>query len=112
MLKETPFKVGEVVAFRLVSGDEIIGEAIAINNNHVSLKKPCTLAMGQDGNVGLTPAALLADPEKAVVYNSAQMVAHMTPRADAVKAYNQFASGIQIATPDQTQNIATPKISK
>ena len=107
MLKEAPFKVGEVAAFRLVSGDEIIGEVTEATDSEVGIKKPCTLAMGQDGNVGLTPAALLANPEKSVIYNCSQMVARMAPREDAVKAYQQFASGIQIATPDQTQNIAT-----
>ena len=109
MLKQDNFKVGQVVAFRLVTGDEIIGEVAEANDTQVSLKKPCTLAMGQDGNVGLTPAALLANPEYSVVYFLGQIVAIMTPRADAEKAYVQATSNIQLATPDQAKNIATPK---
>jgi len=65
--------------------------------------------MGQDGNVGLTPAAMLADPEKPVTYYRSQIVAVMTPRLDAEKAYMTFASGIQLATPGQSQTIATSK---
>jgi hypothetical protein len=107
MLKEAPYKVGEVVAFRLVSGDEILGEVTDVTDSEVSIKKPCTLAIGQDGNVGLTPAALLANPEKSVVYSLSQVMARMTPREDAVKSYMQFSSGIQLATPEQTKNIAT-----
>ena len=106
MLKEQPFKKGEVAAFRLVTSDEIIGEVTDIDDVHVSIKKPCTLAMGQDGNVGLTPAAMLADPEKPVLYSLSAIVAKMSPRGDAEKAYTQFASGIQIATAGQAPNLA------
>lgn len=106
MLKQKSFFVeGEVVAFRLVTGDEIIGEAVEVYEDTVSIKKPCTLAIGNDGNVGLTPAAMLANPEKPVTYFRNQILAVMTAREDAVKAYTQFATGIQLATPDQASKI-------
>ena len=100
------FEEGEVAAFRLVSGDEIIGEVVKRYEDTVEIKKPCTLAMGQDGNVGLTPAAMLADPEKPVCYFRNQIIAVMTPRPDAEKAYVQFASGIQLATAADAHNLA------
>ena len=106
LVEKSFFEEGEVAAFRLVSGDEIIGEVVKRHEDTVDIKKPCTLAMGQDGNVGLTPAAMLADPEKPVTYFRNQVIAVMAPRPDAEKAYTQFASGIQIATPDQAQKIA------
>ena len=92
------FKKGDVAAFRLVTSDEIIGEVVEVEGDEISIKKPCTLAMGQDGNVGLTPAAMLADPEKPVIYFRTQIVAVMTPRPDAETAYKTFATGIQLAT--------------
>ena len=107
MLKSQPFKVGEVAAIRLVTSDEIIGEVVELDDEHLHIKKPCTLAMGQDGNVGLTPAAMLADPEKPVTYYRNQIVAVMTPRPDAEKAYTTFATGIQLATPGQAASIVT-----
>ena len=106
MLKQELFKKGEVAAFRLVTSDEIIGEVVEVTDAEISLKKPCTLAMGQDGNVGLTPAALLSDPEKPVVYFRNQIVAVMEPRVDAEKAYTTFATGIQLAPPGQAQTLA------
>ncbi len=106
MLKEKPFfEEGEVAAFRLVTGDEILGEITARYEDTIDVKKPCTLAIGADGNVGLTPAAMLANPEKPVTYYRSQILAVMEPREDAVKAYLQFASGIQLATPDQASKI-------
>jgi hypothetical protein len=108
MLKEKAFFTeGEVAAFRLVSGDEICGEVVQVYEDTVDIKKPCTLAIGNDGNVGLTPAAMLADPEKPVTYFRNQIIAIMVVRPDAEKAYLQFASGIQLATADQAQNIVT-----
>ena len=83
-----------------------LGEVVKRHEDTVDIKKPCTLAMGQDGNVGLTPAAMLADPEKPVSYFRSQMIAVMTPRPDAEKAYMQFASGIQLATAADAQKLA------
>jgi len=108
MLKEKSFfEEGEVAAFRLVSGDEILGEVVKKNDDTIDVKKPCTLAIGQDGNVGLTPAAMLANPEKPVTYFRNQIVAVMEAREDAVKAYLQFASGIQLASAADAKKIAT-----
>ena len=108
MLKEKSFFTeGEVAAFRLVSGDEICGEVTKVHEDTVDIKKPCTLALGQDGNVGLTPAAMLADPEKPVTYFRNQIIAVMTVRPDAEKAYLQFASGIQLASAADAKKIVT-----
>lgn len=107
MLVQKFFEKDTVAAFRLASGDEIIGEVVETSEDTISVKKPCTLAVGADGNVGLTPAAMLANPEKPVTYFRNQIIAVMEPRADAEKAYTQFATGIQLATPSDTQKIAT-----
>ena len=107
MLKVEKFKKGEVAAFRLSTSDEIIGEVVDVDDTTVSIKKPCTLAMGQNGSIGLTPAALLGDPEAPIVYSKSHILAVMKPRQDAEKSYTQFASGIQLATPGQTKTIVT-----
>ena len=59
LVEKSFFEEGEVAAFRLVSGDEIIGEVVKRHEDTVDIKKPCTLAMGQDGKGGGKPGNLL-----------------------------------------------------
>lgn len=97
MLAEKAFKVGEVVAFRIITGDEIIAEVLDCTDHTVSLKKPCTVGMGPDGKVGLTPAFILGHPDKPIVYQLGAIIATMTPRDDATASYQTFATGIALA---------------
>lgn len=105
MLEIKEFKKGEVVAFRLVTGDEILGEVTDLESNRVSIKKPCTIALSPRGEVGLAPACILGDTDAPVQYIRRQIVAIMKPRLDAVKAYNDYASNIVRPSPEQQKNI-------
>jgi hypothetical protein len=96
--KEAVFKEGKVIAFRIITGDEIIGKVTAFDSQSVTVKKPCTLTFDpQTGNVGLMPASLLSDPDKDIVYQRNAIVAIMTPREDAANSYEQYASPVAIA---------------
>lgn len=97
MLVEKPFKVGDVIAFRIITGDEIIGEVMDCTDHTVSLKKPCTVGMGPDGKVGLTPGFILGHPDMPVIYQLGAIIATMTPREDATLSYKTFATGIALA---------------
>ena len=95
--KEAVFQAGKTVAFRISTGDEIIGKVTAFDKHSVTIKKPCTLTFDpQTGNVGLMPASLLSDPEKDIVYQRAAIVAIMEARPDAAGSYESYASGIAV----------------
>lgn len=95
--KEVVFKNGKVVAFRINTADEIIGEVTAFDSQSVTIKKPCTLTFDPGtGNVGLAPASLLADPSKDIIYQRSAIVAIMTPREDAANSYKAYASNIAL----------------
>lgn len=105
--KETVFEVGKVVAFRISTGDEIIGEITSMDKESVTIKKPCGLQIHQQtGQVALAPATMLGDPEKPVSYQRGSIVARMTPRPDAVTSYEEYASDIAIV---QKPGLVVPK---
>ena len=105
--KEAVFETGKIVAFRITTGDEIVGKVTAFNKYSVTIKKPCTLNFDPTtGNVGLMPASLLADPEKDIVYQRTAIVATMVPRADAAASYESYAT--TIAVPN-TGGLVVPK---
>lgn len=93
--KEAVFKEDKIIAFRINTGDEVIGKITAFDSQSVTVKKPCTLTFDPGtGNVGLVPASLLADPEKDITFQRSAIVAIMTPRADAAASYEQYASPV------------------
>jgi hypothetical protein len=91
--KEAVFQDGKIVAFRIVTGEEIIGKVTSFDAHSVSLKKPCTLTITQEG-MGLMPASVLGNPEKDVTYQRSAIVATVTPRDDAVSSYEAYATGL------------------
>jgi hypothetical protein len=95
--KESVMKEGDVVCFRLITGDEIIGKITKLTRDEVSIKKPCTVVAGPQG-AGLAPASLLGDPEHPVVYQRSAIVAIMKPRGDAESAYTSMETGLQVPT--------------
>jgi len=105
--KEAVFETGKIVAFRISTGDEIIGKVTNFNKYSVTIKKPCTLTFDpQTGNVGLIPASLLADPKKDITYQRSAIVAIMTPREDAASSYEAYAS--ELALPKKS-GLVMPK---
>ncbi len=99
--KETVFEVGKIVAFRITTGDEIIGEITNMDKESITIKKPCGLQIQpQTGQVALAPATMLGDPDKPVAYQRSSIVARMIPRDDAVESYKEYASDIALIKKD------------
>jgi len=99
--KEAVFEAGKIVAFRISTGDEIIGKVTSFDKYSVTVKKPCTLTFDpQTGNVGLMPASLLADPEKNISYQRTAIVAIMAPREDAATSYEAYATNLVLPKKD------------
>ena len=97
--KQAVFENGKIVAFRIITGEEIVGKITRFDGQSVSLKKPCTLTFQQEG-MGLMPASIIGNPEEDVTYQRAAIVAIMTPRDDAVAAYEAYASEIVLPKKD------------
>lgn len=95
--KKAVFETDKVVAFRIVSGEEIIGKITQFDAHSVSIKKPCSLTIDpQSGGMGLMPASFIGNPEEDVIYQRSAIVAVMTPRDDAVSSYEAYASDVII----------------
>jgi hypothetical protein len=91
--KEAVFENGKIVAFRIITGEEVIGKITSFDSQSVSLKKPCTLSFNQEG-MGLIPASIIGNPEHDVTYQRSAIIAIMTPREDAVSSYEAYATNL------------------
>lgn len=103
--KEATFKKGKIIAIRIITGDEIIGQIKSFDREFVVLNQPCALAMQKEG-IGLVPATMLGDPEKPVTYQRSSIIATMIPNAQFLSVYEQHISAIQLPT---KEGIVLPK---
>lgn len=93
--KKIVFEKGKIVAFRLITGDEIIGKVESFDREFVVIFQPCTLMM-QQGGIGLAPATMLGDNAIPISYTRSSIVAHMIPNKKFLEVYEQYISTIQI----------------
>lgn len=103
--KREIFKKGKIVSFRIITGDEIIGQIESFDREYVWLNKPCALMMQEQG-ISLVPATMLGDPDKPISYQRSSIIAYMTPNAQFLSVYEQHVSAIEIPG---KQGLVVPK---
>lgn len=102
--KEAIFEKGKIIAIRIITGDEIIGQIVSFDRESVVLNRPCALAVQKDG-IGLAPATMLGDTSKPVTYQRSSIVATMTPNKQFLEIYKQHITEIQLPS----KGIVVPK---
>jgi hypothetical protein len=94
--KSSKIETGDLVTFKLVNGDEIVGEVASINGGDYEVANPMTVVPSQKG-VGLFPS-LMTGKEKANVILKAQHVMMAVLTTDELKPhYTQMTTGIVTA---------------
>lgn len=98
------FKDGEIVAFRLITGDEIIGKVVGLDKEEVHIEHPLTLIMTNQG-ASFAPASFMSSGEKPIAYSRVHIVARMAPHSEVEAGYRSATGGIQVAP----QGLVVPK---
>lgn len=93
MLIEVPYKVGDTVSFKLVSGEEIIGRLEAEDPNSYTLHKPMILLAQQEG-IGLVPFMLSVSPDSKLVLKSTSVVCASKTQRELANHYTTQTTGI------------------
>lgn len=94
MLIQKPLDQGDIVSIKLITGEEILGKFDTITDNELAVKKPCTLAMGQQG-MGIVPWMLTTQPEVTKL-NKNTVVAYAPTDKEIAKAYIEATSSIKL----------------
>lgn len=91
----------EIVALKLVTGEDVLGEMIANSQDGIRLKNPVGIAIvrGKDGgtNIGFSPFPIHSEPQTdlEVGFEYIHVVYSYVPAADFIKNYNSiFGAGI------------------
>ena len=99
-----------IIAFKLVTGEDILGEIEASTETELVIVNPVGIAVvrGKDGqpNIGFSPFPLHSEqkPDVTIAFNYKHIVYKYTPAEDFITNYNKiFGSGIIL--PGQQQII-------
>lgn len=97
MLVSRKYDASDIVSFRLVNGDEIIGKLIGEDDDNFKLDRPCTVLPSQQG-IGLMQSMFTADPDLKVSISKQHVIMH-SPTIDAMqKHYLKTTTGIEPIT--------------
>ena len=96
--------------YKLISGEELIGEVFNQYDQYIDLKNPATIIMQQNpnGNVGIGLMPFMPYSEGNVQLNKSAIAGEATPSPNMVNEYNRiFGSGIQVAPASALASLKT-----
>ena len=96
MLIETAIKDGDIVSFKLSSGEEIVARLKSQDDKSYTLLKPMVLVMQQQG-MGLAPFMFSVSPDAKFILQSSSISCVAKTEDDIAKQYTASTSNIQMA---------------
>jgi hypothetical protein len=95
MLIQKPLDQGDIVSIKLLTGEEVLGRYVSETDTEIHVKKPCTLAMGQQG-MGIVAWMMTTQPETTKL-NKHTIIAYAPTDGEIAKAYLEATSSIKLA---------------
>lgn len=90
-------EAGDIVAIKLITGDEVIAKLKTDNGNALVVSKPISIVMSPQGVV-LLPFMIGANEDAEMVFSTAMVVTYVTARKELKDAYIGQTSGITPAS--------------
>jgi hypothetical protein len=97
MLVSKKYTEGDIISFKLSTGEEMVARIAEETDNNYVLEKPCTVMPSAQG-MGLIQSLFTADQEKKVSLDKRHVIIH-APSIDAMqKHYIKTTTGIEPVT--------------
>lgn len=87
---------GDIVSFKLVNGDEIVGKVESQTDDAYVINRPCLVVPSQQG-IGLIQAMFSVDPDQSIEVRKQHVMMHAPTFSQLQSHYIQTTTGI--ATP-------------
>ena len=97
MLIEIPYKTGDTVSLKLISGEEVVGRIGDPTQDVVILTKPMTFIMGPQG-LGMVPYMFSAPQDAKIKIKDSAIVAIVKTDDQVNKQYIQQTTGLSLAS--------------
>lgn len=97
MLVTKGYQAGDIVSFKLITGDEIVARIVDAGPNGFEVSKPCTVMPGPQG-IGLIQSLFTADSDVDVVLTKEHVLMHAPSIDQMQKHYIKTTTGIEPVT--------------
>jgi hypothetical protein len=97
MLIEIPYKTGDTVSLKLISGEEVVGRIGEPTQDVVILTKPMTFIMGPQG-LGMVPYMFSAPLDAKIKIKDSAIVAIVKTDDQVNKQYLQQTTNLTLAS--------------
>jgi len=97
MLVSKIYSTGDIVSFKLVTGDEIVARVELISDDYLEISKPCTVMPSPQG-MGLIQSLFTADADVNVRLQKQHIVMHAPSIDQMKKHYIKTTTGIEPVT--------------
>ena len=97
MLVSRGYQEGDIVSFKLTTGDEIVARIIDSGPNGFEIAKPCTVMPGPQG-MGLIQSLFTADSDINITLSKDPVVMHALSIDQMQKHYIKTTTGIEPVT--------------
>jgi hypothetical protein len=97
MFFEIPYKTGDTVSVKLISGEEVIGRIGEPTDGLIVLTKPMTFIMGPQG-LGMAPYMFSAPPDAKIKIKESAVVAILKTDDKISKQYIHQTTGLALVS--------------
>ncbi len=94
LLENTKFSSGDIVSFKLISGDEVIAKYLKEDMATITISRPIMLAMTPKGPA-MAPVMVTVNPENDFTINKSAVLLHGSTVKEIADQYTYQTTGIQ-----------------
>ena len=98
MLMAKQYNQGDVVSFKLTSGEELIARVTEDRTTEYVLAKPMALLNTANGGLGMMPTPIAANPQEPQVLNKHAVALHGKCQPDLASQYMEKTTGLVTAS--------------
>lgn len=95
MLIDKGITVGEIITFKMISGEEIIGKLVEETAFHYKLNRPLAIGAGPKG-LAMMPCVFSVGPDREILINKVAIAALAPSDKEFADQYLQNTTGISL----------------
>ena len=92
--KGARYKEHDIVSFKILNGDELVGRIVDDDNDHYIISRPMSVMPSQQG-IGLMQSMFSVDPKTDFVLKKSHVMLHSLTADAIADHYRELTTGIQ-----------------
>lgn len=86
LIERSKYNINDIISFKLINGDEIVGRLVKQDGESYEINKPCVVLTSPEG-IGVLQAMFGLDPERDNLFYRDQHIVSMCPTHDKLREH-------------------------